>query len=130
MSKLKVLYIDDDVAMMRLVSEMLSRMGLQVRMASRTAEADAVLSQEKVDIIVSDVQMEGEDGLTYCRRIRAEGNRLPVILLSAGIDPNAAHSTGANLCMNKPFDVMKLHQQILALATPLNPSANPTAENR
>ena len=116
MSPIKLLFIDDDRTMLRIAEEILSQLDLQVWTASSTTEADDVLKRETVDMVVCDIQMPGEDGVAYCRRLRASGFSRPVILLSAAIDEGIIAASGATLCLSKPFDVMDLHQRIVALA--------------
>jgi DNA-binding response OmpR family regulator len=115
MHRIKLLFIDDDITMLRIAEEILSQFDLQVWGASSTTEADDVLRKETVDMVVCDVQMPGEDGVTYCRRLRASGFSRPVILLSAAIDDAIITTSGATLCLPKPFDVRELHQRIVAL---------------
>jgi len=57
--------------------------GVKVIPASNTIEADAILQRETVDVIVCDIVMPGEDGLSYVRGLRERGNHTPVIFLSA-----------------------------------------------
>lgn len=116
MPRLRLLFIDDDVTMLRIAEEILSQLDLQVWTASSTTEADDVLRKETVDMVVCDVQMPDEDGVAYCQRLRASGFSRPIILLSAAIDEGIISTSGATVCIPKPFDVMELHQRIVALA--------------
>ena len=119
MSVVTVLYIDDDKAIARMMIEVLTALGLKVHSALTTAEADDILKKEKVDVICCDIQMEPEDGLTYCRRIHSTGPHAPLILLSAGIDAEttaAAQKAGAADCLSKPFDIMEVHRRIVEVA--------------
>jgi two-component system phosphate regulon response regulator OmpR len=118
MKTINVLFVDDEKIIQQFALPRLSLLGMKVQGAMNTAEADAILSRDKMDIIILDVLMAGEDGLSYCRRIREEGNRVPVILLSSFNNLDAVSlgmAAGAEAYMCKPFDIEELYQRILQL---------------
>ena len=128
-----VLFIDDDKTVQQLAGAALSARGMVVLAAFSTKEADATLRTAKVDVIVLDILMDPEDGLSYCRRLREEGHRAPVILLSALADPPtvaAGIASGAAAYMIKPFDTEELYQRILEKVSPAASSPLGNAENQ
>ena len=66
-----VLVVDDDAEIRSLLAEYLSQNGIRVTVARDAAEMRQVFDEEKPDIIVLDVMMPGEDGLTVCRELRS-----------------------------------------------------------
>ena len=125
MESINVLFIDDDKVIQQIAGAALSSRGMGVFAVFNSTQADAVLSKEKVDVIVCDVLMDFEDGLSYCKRLRDEGNRIPVILLSALADPVTVMigmASGAAAYMIKPFDTEELYQRILQTAGSKAPS--------
>jgi len=82
--------------------------GIQFFGAGSTVEADAVLAREKVDLILLDLALPGEDGLTFCKRIKKDERfrALPVIAFSAfprGIYEEKALEAGCVAFIDKPF---------------------------
>ncbi|HEX2525056.1 MAG TPA: response regulator [Geminicoccus sp.] len=113
-----VLVVDDDQEIRDLVAAFLSRHGLAVRTAEDARTMDALLAVEPVDLIVLDVMMPGEDGLTACRRLRAERPSLPIILLTALADPMdrvVGLEIGADDYLAKPFEPRELLARIRAV---------------
>jgi two-component system cell cycle response regulator len=82
--------------------------GLQFFGAGTTAEADKVLERERIDLILLDLALPGEDGLTFCRRIKGDERyrALPVIAFSAfprSIYEERALEAGCVAFLDKPF---------------------------
>ena len=77
-----LLVVDDEAAIRSLLAESLTRHGYRVETAANPREMDAVLARVPVELIILDIMMPGEDGISACRRI-AERNGPPIILLSA-----------------------------------------------
>lgn len=77
-----ILIVDDDQAIRSLLGQSLSARGYRVSMAANAREMDMVLARERIDAVLLDVMMPGEDGISACRRITASGGPA-VIMLSA-----------------------------------------------
>jgi two-component system OmpR family response regulator len=77
-----LLVVDDEAAIRTLLAESLGRHGYRVETAANPREMDAVLARVPVELIILDIMMPGEDGISVCRRI-ARRNGPPIILLSA-----------------------------------------------
>ena len=109
-----VLLVDDDVDSLEFVRTLLERAGATVLAAGSAKEALEALGRQSVDIIISDVEMPGEDGYTLLRRIREAGHdatRLPVVALTAYgrvEDRIRALSSGFALHVPKPVEPAEL----------------------
>ncbi|MGH8178483.1 MAG: response regulator, partial [Steroidobacter sp.] len=77
-----ILVIDDDRDIRKPLAEYLRRRGFRTSVAADGKEMDRVLATAKVDLIVLDIMMPGEDGLSICRRLQ-ETSQIPIILLTA-----------------------------------------------
>ena len=115
-----VLVVDDDPDMLRLLSMRLGAAGYRVT-AVETAEAALTqIAVERPQLIVSDVQLPGKDGLALYDEIRAAHPALPVILLTAhGTIPDAVEATsrGVFTYLTKPFDGKELLDKIAQALT-------------
>ncbi|MEO0589698.1 MAG: response regulator [Pseudomonadota bacterium] len=113
----RILVVDDDAEILRLVQGVLQRAGMIPLTASCVAEAEALLAQEPADLIVLDLMMKDEDGLSFCRRLRAK-DTIPVIFLTAlssDIDRIVGLEVGADDYIGKPFNPRELVARIKAV---------------
>ncbi|MGH3428343.1 MAG: response regulator, partial [Mycobacteriales bacterium] len=78
-----ILVVDDDAALRRALKRVLVTHGFAVELAENGAEALARLRAHSFDAVVLDVTMPGSDGIEVCERLRAAGDRLPVLMLTA-----------------------------------------------
>jgi two-component system response regulator GlrR len=102
-----ILLVDDDPDLLRLLSMRLSAAGYRVTATASAEEALVQLAMERPQLVVSDVQLPGKDGLALFDAIRAQHPSLPVILLTAhGTIPDAVEATsrGVFTYLTKPFD--------------------------
>ena len=112
-----ILIVDDDAALCDMLATYLGDQGLQVRIAGSGAEMDAALAQAKPDLILLDIMLPGEDGLTLTRRLRAHSN-IPIIMLSArgeDVDRIVGLELGADDYMAKPFNPRELLARLRAV---------------
>jgi two-component system, OmpR family, response regulator len=112
-----ILVVDDDREISSLVSQFLGRHNFRVSTARDGAEMFRALEVAKVDLIVLDLMMPGEDGLTLCRRLRAT-NATPIIMLTAmgeEIDRILGLEMGADDYLPKPFNPRELLARIKAV---------------
>ena len=103
-----VLIIDDEPNMRWVLARALEQAGYAVHGAESGDEADRVLAREPIDLVVLDLRLKGEDGLTVLRRLRERRPDLVVLILTAyGTVPYAveAMQLGAADFLRKPFDV-------------------------
>jgi DNA-binding NtrC family response regulator len=125
-----VLIIDDDALIQNLSNLSLADRGMKIWSAYNTAEADQILAQKKIDVIVCDVWMAPENGLEYCARLQKRHVRTPIILISAQASPMVMQPTlESNLSSTyliKPFSAQQLYQRIIeTLASRSSPKAQP-----
>ena len=113
-----VLVVDDDAPIRRMLERTLAAEGYDVRAASDGGGALAAIEQSAPDALVLDVAMPGVDGLAVCRRLRAKGLALPILLLTARDavhDRVAGLDAGADDYLVKPFAAEELLARIRAL---------------
>jgi two-component system response regulator MprA len=118
MSHVRVLVVDDDSAVRRSLSTALGRDGYEVVAAAGGNAALTHLAAVNVDAIVLDVAMPEPNGLEVCRRLRARGDRTPILMLTARdlIDDRVAGlDAGADDYLVKPFALAELRARLRAL---------------
>jgi len=112
-----ILIVDDDRDIRDLLSRFLVKHGLRVSTARDGVEMMRLLDGAAVDLVVLDLMMPGEDGLTLCRRLRATTN-LPVIMLTAmgeDTDRIVGLEMGADDYLPKPFNPRELLARVKAV---------------
>jgi two-component system OmpR family response regulator len=113
-----ILVVDDHEDIRQAVGEIVERNGFKVSTAANGAEMRRLLKREQVDLIVLDLMLPGEDGLTLCRELRAEPSSIPVIILTAKddeVDRILGLEIGADDYVNKPFSGRELVARIRAV---------------
>lgn len=106
-----LLVVDDDERLRQLLSRFLSENGFLVTTAETAADARAVLHSLQYDLLIVDVMMPGEDGLSLTRGLKAEDAHTPVLLLTAlgEVDARIAGlEAGADDYLPKPFEPREL----------------------
>jgi two-component system response regulator MprA len=114
----RILLADDDRAIREALTRALTLEGYDVVQAADGAQALVLVESSKPDVAVLDVMMPNVDGLTVCRVLRAERNRLPVLMLTARTetpDRVAGLDAGADDYLAKPFDLDELLARLRAL---------------
>ncbi len=114
----KIIVLDDDAELRNMQQRFLTVQGFRVRCVADSKRLDRYLQREPFDLLVLDVMMEPEDGLSVCRRLRAEGHTLPILMLTAKGDPVdrvVGLETGADDYLPKPFLPNELVARIRAL---------------
>jgi two-component system, OmpR family, response regulator MprA len=114
----RVLVVDDDAAVRQSLSTALGRDGYEVMAADGGSAALAHMAATSVDAIVLDVAMAEPNGLQVCRRLRARGDRTPILMLTARdlIDDRVAGlDAGADDYLVKPFALAELRARLRAL---------------
>jgi two-component system, OmpR family, response regulator MprA len=113
-----VLVVDDDAPIRRMLERTLAAEGYDVRAATDGGAALAAIERSAPDALVLDVAMPGLDGLAVCRRLRAKGLALPILLLTARDavhDRVAGLDAGADDYLVKPFAAEELLARLRAL---------------
>jgi two-component system, OmpR family, response regulator len=112
-----VLLVEDDPEIRKLVSQFLQSNGIRIATSADGREMDQTLKDNRIDLLVLDIMLPGEDGLSICRRLRALSN-LPVIMLTAkgeDIDRIIGLEIGADDYLTKPFNPRELLARIRAV---------------
>ncbi|MEE9330971.1 MAG: two-component system response regulator OmpR [Methylophilaceae bacterium] len=114
----KILMVDDDLRMRELLERYLTEQGFDIKTVSDSSEMDAVLANEKFDLLVLDLMLPGEDGLAICRRLRSSNVVTPIIMLTARgdeVDRIIGLEMGADDYLPKPFNPRELLARINAV---------------
>jgi DNA-binding response OmpR family regulator len=125
----RVLMIDDDAALARLVADFLRPFGYDVRTAVSAREGEAALAREPFAAVLLDVMLPDGDGFEVCRRIRAASD-VPVLMLTArGRDEDriVGLELGADDYLPKPFNPRELAARLRAVLRRRRGAANPAA---
>jgi two-component system, OmpR family, response regulator len=112
-----VLVVDDDAEIRKLLGEYLERNGFRVSLATDGAEMRRALDRSRPDLVVLDLMLPGESGLTLCRDLRVESS-LPVIMLTARaeeVDRIVGLEMGADDYLAKPFSPRELLARIRSI---------------
>jgi len=110
--------IDADLRAREVLAGCLSQAGYEVLKGSGGASLSSILSHRVVDLIVLDVLLPGEDGLSVCTRLRATGVRTPIIILSAragDAERIRGLTMGADDYVGKPFNPQEVRARIQAI---------------
>jgi two-component system phosphate regulon response regulator OmpR len=114
----KVVIVDDDARIRDLLRRFLSQEGFDVLLAEDGRALDRILLRETVDLMVLDLMLPGEDGLSICRRLRHSGVKTPIIMLTAkveDVDRITGLEIGADDYLGKPFNPRELLARIHAV---------------
>jgi two-component system, OmpR family, response regulator len=112
-----ILIVDDHRDIRDLVSRALAKDGFRVSVAADGRAMRKVLADSRIDLILLDLMLPGEDGLSLCRTLRAESN-IPIIMLTAKgeeIDRVVGLEVGADDYLPKPFGSRELIARIRAV---------------
>lgn len=114
----KIMIVDDDARIRDLLRRYLTQEGFEVLQAEDGKALTRMLLREPVDLIVLDLMLPGEDGLSICRRLRAANDRTPIIMLTAkgeDVDRIVGLEVGADDYLGKPFNPRELLARIHAV---------------
>lgn len=129
MSK-KVLVVDDDARLRDLLRRYLSENGFSVQVAENASTMNRLWLRERFDVLVLDLMLPGEDGLSILRGLRAAGDQTPVVMLTAkgeDVDRIAGLESGADDYLPKPFNPRELLARLNAVMRRREPQEAPGA---
>jgi two-component system, OmpR family, response regulator len=112
----EIIVVDDDRSVRDAAAEYLESHGYRVRTAANAATLDTALAERPADLVILDVMMPGEDGLSICRRLLPKGP--PVLIVSAlggTTDRIVGLELGASDYLPKPFDPRELLARVRAV---------------
>ncbi|MGE5477723.1 MAG: response regulator [Bacteroidales bacterium] len=128
-----ILVVDDDREIRDLLARFLAKHGLRVTTAKDGAEMERALADTSIDLVVLDLMMPGEDGLSLTRRLRGQGVAVPIVMLTAmgeETDRIVGLEMGADDYLPKPFNPRELLARIKAVLRRAHvpaPTGAPTA---
>ncbi len=114
----KILVVDDEESIVKLVSFNLNKEGFQTIAAGDGNEAWDVIQRDRPDLVVLDVMLPEMDGFSLCRLLRQEGSAIPILMLTAKdeeIDKVLGLEIGADDYLTKPFSPRELIARVRAI---------------
>jgi two-component system phosphate regulon response regulator OmpR len=117
-SRTRILVVDDDRRLRELLDRYLGEQGFAVKVVDGAESMDRALGRELFDLMVLDLMLPGEDGLSICRRLRGAGRSIPIIMLTAkgdDVDRIVGLELGADDYLAKPFNPRELVARIHAV---------------
>lgn len=130
-----ILVVDDDARLRDLLTRYLGEQGFEVKAAGDGQQMDKLRSREHFNLIVLDLMLPGEDGLSICRRLRAAKDTTPIIMLTAkveDVDRIVGLEVGADDYLGKPFNPRELLARVHAVLRrrpPLEAPGAPSTDN-
>jgi two-component system OmpR family response regulator len=112
-----ILFVEDDPDIRDLVADFLEQNGYRLSVAKDGRDMDRLLGVSRIDLLILDIMLPKEDGLSLCRRIRTSSN-VPIIMLTARaseVDRVVGLEIGADDYLTKPFGTHELLARIRAL---------------
>ena len=131
MKRTKVLYVEDELFLAKIVSETLQGRGYDVILESDGGKAVDQFDKEKPDVCVLDIMLPNKDGFAIADEIRDKSEQVPIIFLSAKSQTNDVvngFKTGANDYIRKPFSIEELIVRIENVLKHKNVTAEETEE--
>ncbi|MDA4845723.1 response regulator [Hoeflea sp. E7-10] len=116
-SQYHLLICDDELEVREMVHEYLCKRGFNVSKASSSDELRAIMASNRIDLIILDINMPREDGLTTLRSLRIE-DQTPVVMLTAAgevVDRIIGLEMGADDYLGKPVDLRELEARVKAV---------------
>ncbi|MBO0365599.1 two-component system response regulator OmpR [Pseudomonas shirazensis] len=114
----KILIVDDDPGLSSLLERFFTSKGYRTRAVPNVEQMDRLLAREVFNLVVLDLMLPGEDGLSACRRLRAANNQIPIIMLTAKGDELSrikGLELGADDYLAKPFNPDELMARVKAV---------------
>jgi two-component system alkaline phosphatase synthesis response regulator PhoP len=117
-AKMKILIVEDEPGLVTALRDRLKKEGYAVTVAKEGAAGLGLAIGERFDLIVLDLMLPGQSGLTICQKLREQGSVVPILMLTARrqtMDKVVGLRTGADDYLTKPFKMAELLARIDAL---------------
>lgn len=114
----RILVVDDDPELRTLLEKYLGRYDFEIATLPDASDVERRLARFRPDVLVLDLMLPGEDGLSVCKRLRGRGETVPIIMLTARDEPFdrvLGLELGADEYIGKPFEPRELVARIEAL---------------
>jgi two-component system phosphate regulon response regulator OmpR len=118
MPEARLLVVDDDLKLRTLLLRYLTEQGFSAQALPDAVQLDRLLGREPFDLLILDINLPGEDGLSICRRLRGMGNDIPILMLTArgdDVDRIVGLEIGADDYLPKPYNPRELLARVRAL---------------
>ncbi len=128
----RLLIVDDDPEIRELTQAYLSKQGFQVDAVDGGQSMDAYLAEQRPDLVLLDLMLPGEHGLSIARRLKGECD-IPIIIVSAqgeDVDRIVGLELGADDYLGKPFNPRELLARVRAVLRRIDRSPSPVADER
>lgn len=115
----KILIVDDEVRIRELLRKALAKEGYEVESVPSAEQALEMILKESFDLLLLDVRLSGESGLSIVKKVREYQSKIPIVIYSGVVTPELdkeAREAGANEVLNKDVDVLQLVAQIGKIA--------------
>jgi two-component system alkaline phosphatase synthesis response regulator PhoP len=132
MEKYRILLIEDEVQLNQLIQLNLEMENYTVVSCNNGISALQIAQEQAFDLIISDIMLPGMDGLTFCESIRIQGNKTPLMFISAKSSSKErieGLKVGANDYLPKPFDLEELLLRTKNLIAQKESGVKPLAES-
>jgi two-component system, OmpR family, phosphate regulon response regulator OmpR len=131
----QILIVDDDPKLRDLVRRYLAENHFEVSIAQDSISMNRLIQRQAFDVLILDLMMPGEDGLSILRRLRGAGDKTPILMLTAkgdDIDRIIGLEMGADDYLPKPFNPRELLARINAILrrAPVNQPGAPLTEGQ
>jgi len=123
--RVRILIVDDDQEFCDVVKDYLTNQGFHIDAVHDGIDMKRYLSEQRIDLIILDVMLPGEDGLSLARQLRAEESPIPIIMLSAAgdeVDRVLGLELGADHYLTKPTSLRELLAHVRAVLRAPRPS--------
>lgn len=114
----RVMVVEDDKTIARVVELELAHAGYSAQKVADGLEAIALLEEDPPDLLVLDLMLPGMDGLEIAKKVRADGGRMPILMLTARAETRdvvSGFESGADDYLRKPFEIPEMLSRIAAL---------------
>ncbi len=114
----KILIVDDDARLRSLLQRYLEEQGYVVKTVADATQMDRAMARELYSLMILDLMLPGEDGLSICKRMREDGKKIPIIMLTAKgseVDRIEGLESGADDYLPKPFNPRELAARVKAV---------------
>ena len=114
----KILVIEDDADIARMIQMLLTYKGYAVTVSDRTEQSDEMLRNSNIDVVIMDMFLSGVNGIDICIRFKSDNRiaHIPVIMMSAHPDAKKiCLEAGADDFISKPFDMKDLLSMVSVL---------------